>query len=128
MRPYIYIGIGGFLGANVRYVMSIFVARRVASVAGWGLPFGTLFVNVTGSFLLAMFLIVVDRRSDFPDDLRLLIATGFFGAYTTFSTYATDTVWLLRAGEWHDALANIVANNGLCLLGVVLGILVAERL
>lgn len=127
MEKVIAIGMGGFLGANARYFMGMWITDRFQSVH-WGIPYGTLFVNVTGSFLLALFYTWVERRLQFPESLRLLIATGFFGAYTTFSTYAVESVNLLREDNFLGGLSVILLTNLFCVLGVFLGIFMGTRL
>lgn len=126
-QAFLFVGIGGFFGANVRYALSLWLNVRLATATGWQLPFGTAFVNITGSFLLALFLVWAAQRSNMPDALRLAIGTGFFGAYTTFSTYANEGVSLFST-DWRTGLGYIIVTNGLCLLGVVLGIALANRL
>ena len=117
----LYVGIGGFLGANARYILSNWVVYRLSQWTGVSLPYGTAFVNITGSFLLAAFIVWAGKRSGFPDGVQLLIGTGFFGAYTTFSTYANETIALFRQ-DWRLGLGYMIVTNGLCLLGVILGI------
>ncbi len=79
---YLVIGLGGFVGANARYVVAQWAAQR------WGtqFPYGTFIINITGSFILGFFQILVSNFA-WSDNWRLLIAIGFVGAYTTFSTF-----------------------------------------
>ncbi|MDX1996057.1 MAG: fluoride efflux transporter CrcB [bacterium] len=122
MRTVIIIGIGGFLGANTRYWISGWALAHFTRFLNWPLPYGTIFVNLTGSFGLALFVAYALKRTPFSNDVRLLVATGFFGAYTTFSTYALESLILMREGSVPAALANILLTNGLCLLGAALGL------
>jgi CrcB protein len=123
-----YVGVGGFLGANARYILSAWAATRIELWLGWSnLPYGTMFVNVTGSFLLAIFGVWFVERAHWSESLRLLIATGFFGAYTTFSTYSNESVTLWRGGQTMTAIGYIALTNVLCLIGVVAGLWVANR-
>lgn len=124
----IYVGVGGFLGANARYWLSLLMNTWLGNLTGWRLPFGTAFVNVTGSFFLAVFLVWSSQRVGVSDQMKLLIGTGFFGAYTTFSTYANESVDLLTSDERLIGILYILATNGLCLLGVILGIALMNRL
>lgn len=124
MDKLLFVGIGGFLGANARYIVSTWIAGWL----GTQFPFWTLMVNVTGSFLLGAFAAIVAQRSDIPGSVQLLIGTGFFGAYTTFSTYAVEGVMLARNGHWGMMLGNVIGTNILCLLGAVAGILLVSRL
>lgn len=124
----IYVGVGGFLGANARYWVSLWVNAWSGNMTGWRVPFGTAFVNITGSFLLAIFLVWSTQKIGFSDQMKLLVGTGFFGAYTTFSTYANESINLLSGDERLTGILYIIATNGLCLLGVVLGITLMNRL
>jgi CrcB protein len=122
-----FIGTGGFLGANARHILSAWIATQVATLTNHKFPFGTAFVNVIGSFLLAVFTVWVGRQVNWPENARLLVATGFFGAFTTFSTYATESIGLIRSGNWPTAIGNILLTNALCLIGVILGLWIANR-
>jgi CrcB protein len=122
----VFLGIGGAAGAIARYLVSKWVTSAlVSSVGAW--PMGTLFVNVVGSFLLALFSIWIVNRAAFSEEMRLLIATGFFGAFTTFSTFANESVSLLRMGEITTGIAYIALTNFLCLLAVMLALWLANR-
>ena len=127
MDSILYIGFGGFLGANARYFFSLWTNGILAPRLG-DFPFGTLFVNVLGSFGLALFGVWFSARTGMSPQLRLLVGTGFFGAFTTFSTFANESMTLLEDRTAGLLLLNILLNNGLCLLGVGLGVLVGNRL
>lgn len=118
------IGAGGFLGACARYLLGAWVVNRLGS----GGPVGTLAVNVAGSFLLALFLGWVARQGGLSPQARLLVSVGFCGAFTTFSTYAFESVTLARNGQLLAAAANVLGNNLLCIVAVLLGLGLAERL
>lgn len=124
----LWVGCGGFFGANARYILSLWLTQRLSEWSGWRVPFGTIFVNVTGSFLLAFFLVWATQRGNVPQPVRFAVGTGFFGAYTTFSTYANESVDLIMGVEWRIGLVYIIASNVLCLLGVLLGLALATRL
>lgn len=129
VREMLLVGTGGFLGANARYILTAWFAVRVEKWLGWtNLPYGTLFVNVTGSFLLAIVGVMIAREGRWSETTRLLIGTGFFGAYTTFSTYANESVGLIRQGDWTNGIGNMILTNGLCVVGVLLGLWIAEHL
>lgn len=122
------IGTGGFVGAVSRYVLSGWVNDTVAHAFGnttW--PVGTLFVNVIGSFALAVFGVWALEQADFSENARLLVATGFFGAFTTFSTFANESINLIRAGDYVGGVGNIAVSNGLCLFGVLAGLWFVNR-
>jgi CrcB protein len=124
VQQIIIIGVGGFIGANLRYWVSTWLVERL----GAAFPWGTLVVNVSGSCLLAIFFGWSANRIDLDPRVRLLIATGFFGAYTTFSTYANESMALLQAGDWLGALGNILGTNLVCLCAVLVGLAIGSRL
>lgn len=125
MDSLFFVGIGGFLGANARYLMSLWVNSVL--VQRWGaFPFGTLVVNLLGSFGLAVFGVWFGSRVGLSPNVRLLIGTGFFGAFTTFSTFANETVTLFEKGGLYPVLLNIIVTNALCLIGVTLGLWVGS--
>lgn len=95
MRIYLLIGLGALLGANARYILTNWIA------AHWGItfPYGTLVVNVSGSFVLCFLLgFWGDHFMHFPA-LRLVFAVGFLGSYTTFSTFSFEWLALLQQGD-----------------------------
>jgi CrcB protein len=91
----LWVGVGGFLGANARYLLSGWVASRLGSA----FPYGTLVINVTGSFILGFFLAFAEDRLWVAPSARLLFAVGFVGAYTTFSTFEYESIHLLQNHE-----------------------------
>jgi CrcB protein len=93
--PYVAISAGAALGANLRYLLGLWVAAVWAS----SLPLGTLLINVTGSFVIGCFLTALGRRFRKPPFVRLFFVTGFLGAYTTFSSFSAETVALLEGGQ-----------------------------
>lgn len=103
MTNYLIIGIGGFLGAIARYVVSAWIGQR------WGrsFPLGTFAVNVSGSFLIGLLMSLFTERFMVNPQWRLFLTVGFLGAYTTFSTFEYETGSLLRDGEWLVASLNI---------------------
>lgn len=123
-REALYVGLGGFLGANARYLIS----RAAARWLGPSFPYGTLLINFTGSVLLGFFLIWTTERVLSNYNLRLFFAIGFCGAYTTFSSYSYETFALYEQGRYWLALSNIAGNNLLALAGAVLGAVIARSL
>jgi len=116
--PLILIGLGGFAGAIARYVVDGFVAERVAGAFPWG----TLVVNLSGSFLLgALFALTVDRAI-LPADIRGPVLIGFIGAYPTFSTYMLESWQLIGSGAYELALVNVVGSAVLGLVAVGSGL------
>ncbi|CAG0992411.1 MAG: fluoride efflux transporter CrcB [Anaerolinea sp.] len=124
VETFVLIGVGGFIGANVRYWVSIWAAARF----GTSFPWGTLIINVSGGALLGLFNGWAGNHLSLDPRIRLLIAVGFFGAYTTFSTYANETVTLLRAADWVGVWLNLLGSNVLCILGALIGIVIGSRL
>jgi len=118
------ISLGAVAGANLRYWMSRYALRL------WGpvFPYGTLGINVLGSFVLGFFLVWTTERVMVDPRWRLLIAVGFCGGYTTFSSYAYETMAYFEQGQWALMATNFVANNLLACLAVVAGMALARVL
>ena len=98
-----WVGLGGFLGANARYLLGGFISERWGAV----FPYGTFVINVTGSFILGFFMAYAQERPWVAPGARLLFAIGFVGAYTTFSTFEYETMRLLQEREMLLAMLNI---------------------
>lgn len=124
MRDFLWVSLGAVLGANLRYLVSRLVARYFSAA----LPWGTLIVNVTGSFILGFFMIWVTDRVLADPRWRPLIAVGFCGGYTTFSSYSYETFNLLEQGHFGLATGNFLGNNLLALAGVLGGAVVARAI
>lgn len=124
MSALLLIGLGGVLGANARYLVSTWAADRF----GTAFPYGTFLINASGSFLIGFVLTVVVNQLSNSSAVRLLVATGFLGAYTTFSTFAYETVALLRQGDIRPALINALGSAALGVSGASAGILLAALL
>ena len=106
VSTYLWIGIGGFFGAVARYGVNTWLTTR------WGtaFPYGTLFVNVSGSFVLCLMIAMLSRGLDVAPALRLALTVGFLGSYTTFSTFSADTLLLLENGDTLRGLAYVVGS------------------
>jgi CrcB protein len=124
VQTILWISLGAVLGANARY----FVGRYVAKVTASTLPYGTLLINCTGSFILGFFLVWTTERVLADPRWRLSIAIGFCGSYTTFSSYAYETFAFFEQGQWLISALNIAASNALCLLSVIAGAILARAL
>jgi len=123
MKTVLLVGAGGFFGAAARYL----VATATHAVLGARFPYGTLMVNVTGSIFLGLFLAVGEGHLGLiPPAARAVVAIGFVGAFTTFSTFSYESVQLLANGSGWLALGNIAANLLLCLAGTAAGIAVGR--
>jgi CrcB protein len=119
MMNYLWVAIGSALGGVARYWCSDTVAR----FTGEWFPWGTLIVNVSGSFIIGLFAALSGTESRFliPPEARIFVMTGLCGGYTTFSSFSLQTFTLWREGEWLWAGANCVLSVVLCLAAVWLG-------
>lgn len=115
---------GGALGALARYVVDGWVASRV----GPEFPFGTLVVNLSGSFLLGLLAVATLERSLLPGEWRIFLGIGLLSAYTTFSTWQYESFRLLEAGQWATGLANLLGSAVAGLGALALGVVVARVL
>ncbi len=112
-----WVGLGGFLGANCRYWLGLWIVERF----GPSFPIGTLTINTTGSFILGLFFALVSDRLPVDPAVRLLIAVGFCGGYTTFSTYSYEALTLLAERAYLAAATYVIGSVVLGLLAVWLG-------
>lgn len=103
MRKYIFIATGGMLGAVLRYVIKNIQIVSYKEI----IPINTLILNISGTFLLALILTLSFEVFELDADIRLGIATGFLGAYTTFSTLCKETVNLMNQGDYYSAISYI---------------------
>jgi CrcB protein len=119
---YVAVAAGAMLGANLRYVVGNWAADR------WGVdfPYGTLMVNVSGAFAVGILLSFLAERVGVSPLWRLFFATGFLGGYTTFSSYAWETLTLAEEGAWLRAGVYVVGSNLLGFVGVWLGWVLAR--
>ena len=124
MLDFLAISLGAIVGANARYWMS----RSALRLLGPGFPYGTLAINVLGSFVLGIFLVWTTQRGMVDPRWRLLIAVGFCGGFTTFSSYAFESMALMEQGQWLLVATNIVSNNLLSLAAILAGMALARLL
>ena len=126
MVTYLWIAVGGAIGSVLRYAVSSWLAQAV----GETFPWGTLIVNVTGSFVIGFFAAATgpDGRVLVAPDMRQFVMVGVCGGYTTFSSFSLQTLNLARDSEWLLAGANVVVSVVLCLVAVWLGAAAAGAL
>lgn len=124
MRNIVFIIVAGGLGALSRYQMSGLAHR----LFGDGFPYGTLAVNVIGSFLIGLVMQTSLSTDIVPPAWRLGITVGFLGALTTFSTFSYETLGYIEDGNWTVAMANILFNVFLVIIAVSLGVWLARTL
>jgi CrcB protein len=125
MESYIWVAVGGALGTTGRYWLSGVVARLI----GETFPWGTLIINVTGSFVIGFFVALTgpDGRMFVPSNARQFVMIGLCGGYTTFSSFSLQTLNLMNDGEWLYAGANIGLSVALCLIAVWAGYMLAAN-
>ena len=124
MKDFLAISVAAIVGANLRYLLSRLAAREFGPV----FPYGTLAINIVGSFIVGFFVIWTTERVLVDPRWRLLVVIGFCGSFTTFSSYAFETMAYFEAGQWGLMLGNILSNNLLCLGGALAGMALARAL
>jgi fluoride exporter len=123
----------------VRTIIGVALAGAVGALLRWGLgtaigerfpafPWATMFINVTGSFLLGLLFVVLTERTTASPATRLALTTGLMGAYTTFSTFSLETFRLMEDGSYAAAGLNVAGNLALGLLAVALGVSLGRAL
>ena len=122
--PILLIGLGGFAGAVTRYLLDGAVSERLAGPFPWG----TLVVNLSGSFALGLLFALSADRAILPPEIRGPILIGFIGAYTTFSTYMLESWRLIESGSVGLAAANLVGSIALGMAAVFTGLVLGRAL
>mgnify|MGYP000044075408 CR=1 FL=1 len=124
VRNLVAISLGAVAGALSRYYLTLWFSQRF----GINFPYGTFFINFTGCFAMGFFFTLAREQLVISPEVRLLIATGFLGSYTTFSTYGLDTVMLVSQRRLLSAMYYWLGSAILGIIGVQLGVLLAKAL
>ena len=121
---YLWVMIGSALGGLLRYAIT-----RFTLTVSMGFPYGTVLINILGSFVIGYFGTLTLQSGKFPasDNLRLFVMVGICGGFTTFSSFSLQTFDLMRTGAWGRALANAVFSVVLCVAAVAVGHFLAQR-
>jgi CrcB protein len=122
VNDFLVVSLGAVVGANARY----FLSRYAAKILGPAFPYGTLLINVSGSLIVGFFMIWATERVLLDPRWRLLVVVGFCGAFTTFSSYAFESMAFYEQGQWLLLVTNIFTNNILCLLAALTGMALAR--
>lgn len=117
MKAFLYVGVGGFLGANLRFFVCDWAAKK------WGdqLPYGTFLVNILGSFIIGFLVMLIAEQFDMAPHMKELMITGFLGAFTTFSSFMFDAVLMLSKGTIEQSLFYMLGSLLVGFLAVLAG-------
>ncbi|HEV2066939.1 MAG TPA: fluoride efflux transporter CrcB [Thermomicrobiales bacterium] len=121
---YLWVGIGGFFGANARYAMTRLAVDRF----GPNYPWGTFLINLAGAFLIGVVLTIITDRAIADPFWRQVIVVGFLGGFTTFSAYTFEAIALAQRGDWGAAGFYVLGSNVLGLVACLAGIGLARSL
>lgn len=124
MLNFVLVAIGGALGSVARYGVSLAGGRLL----GIGFPYGTLFVNVTGSFAMGALIAWLGRHVELPPEWRLFLAVGVLGGYTTFSSFSLDAIALWEGGAQGTALLYVGLSMVVGLLALAAGLAIVRQL
>jgi CrcB protein len=118
----IFVGVGGFIGAILRYLISFYMQKLVGS----SFAYGTLTVNIVGSFIIGFLYLYFEHI--ISPNIKALLVTGMLGALTTFSTFSLETILMVQEGLISKAFLNIVLNVIFALTGTVLGMFIFKKI
>ena len=124
LKTLAFIAAGGALGAMMRFLSQ----ATVYELVGKTFPYGTLFVNVTGSFLMGLLSIFLVEKFNLGAEWHLAILVGVLGSFTTFSTFSIETLVLFEQGDMLKAMTNILLSVVLCVAAVWMGAFLAKQL
>lgn len=117
------VGIGGAIGAMLRYL----VMGRIGHWLGINFPYGTLTVNILGSFIMGVLIVLFARMASVPQNIQALVTVGVLGGFTTFSTFSLDVATLLERGDYSPALLYILASVMGSIGAIFLGLIIARQ-
>ncbi|MEN9917556.1 MAG: putative fluoride ion transporter CrcB [Pseudomonadota bacterium] len=118
-----------FLGAGLGGVLRYGISTSIYNLFKQNFPYGTLVVNVSGSFLMGfLFILSLERFQSIAPQLRSLLLIGFLGGYTTFSSFSIETINLMEKGDWFIGILNIVFSTVLCLIAAWIGVILGRNL
>jgi CrcB protein len=120
----IYLAIAGATGTIARYWLGGYVQKNVMT----DFPFGTVVVNIIGCLTFGLVWAFMENRLSISGQMRIVIFVGFFGAFTTFSSFAFETARLLDESQWLWASANIILQNFLGLVGIIVGMTIGRSI
>lgn len=124
MLNYFLVSTGAAFGGALRYGISSYIQKHISVI----FPYGTLVVNVTGSFILGIIMFYFNDKEFMGSEFRLFLTIGFCGGFTTFSTFSYETFNLFRDAEIGPAIYNVLLNVVLCFVGVYLAYLISKLL
>lgn len=118
MTNLLWVAAGGAIGASLRHLSGIAALR----IMGAGFPWATLFVNVLGSFVMGLFIAWMVKKTGISNDMRLFVATGILGGFTTFSAFSLDVANMVERGAMGSAFIYIAASVIISLAAVFIGL------
>jgi CrcB protein len=124
MDHFLIISIGAVMGANARYWIGGWAADRF----GTAFPYGNLIINVLGSFVVGLIITLMTERFIVDPGWRIFIAIGFFGSFTTFSSYTFESMALILSGQWNLGIINLFGSSFLGGFAVLIGIMLGRAL
>ena len=122
MINYLVVSAGAAMGGALRYGISSFIQKHISVI----FPYGTLVVNIVGSFILGFIMFYLNEKELIGNELRLFLTIGFCGGFTTFSTFSYETLNLFLETEYLLAIYNVLLNVVLCLIGIYLAYLLSR--
>lgn len=123
-QKFLYLGIAGTLGTFARYWLTGMIQRHISTE----FPIGTAAINIIGCFLFGLAWAFMENRLSISSQMRTVIFIGFFGAFTTFSSFTFETSQLLDESQWLWASSNILLQNSIGIIGMIIGMAIGKSL